>query len=66
MASHKEIYLNQTDAYEFMISKQPSLSGMVNEIRPFRNLDVLDLGAGSGRLSAFIANEARSLINIRI
>lgn len=26
MVSHKEIYSNQADAYEFMISKQPQLS----------------------------------------
>ncbi len=62
MASHNEIYLNQADAYEFMISKQPELAGIVNEVRPYKNLDVLDLGAGSGRLSSFIAKEAKSLI----
>lgn len=62
MASHKEIYSNQADAYEFMISKQPQLSDVINEIKPYGNLDVLDLGAGSGRLSSFIAAEANSLI----
>ncbi|MDU4696489.1 MAG: class I SAM-dependent methyltransferase [Paenibacillus sp.] len=62
MASHNEFYLNQADAYEFMISKQPELAGIVNEVRPYKNLDVLDLGAGSGKLSSFIAKEAKSLI----
>ncbi len=62
LSTHDAIYLNKAEAYEYMISKQPDLSNVINEIRPIRNLDVLDLGAGSGRLSSFIAKEAESLI----
>ncbi|WMT39592.1 class I SAM-dependent methyltransferase [Paenibacillus sp. D2_2] len=62
MATHEEIYRNQTDTYEFMISRQPDLAENIKEIRPFQNLDILDLGAGSGRLSSVIAEEAKSLI----
>jgi ubiquinone/menaquinone biosynthesis C-methylase UbiE len=62
MATHEEIYRNQTDTYEFMISRQPNLAENIKEIRPFQNLDILDLGAGSGRLSRVLAEEAKSLI----
>lgn len=62
MVSHEQIYLNQAGDYDFMVSKQPDLSSVIKEIRPFHGLDILDLGAGSGRLSAMLAKEARSLI----
>jgi len=62
MASHDEIYRSQADAYEDMIARQPDLSGTVRAIRDYRGLDVLDLGAGSGRLSRFLAPEAGSLV----
>jgi ubiquinone/menaquinone biosynthesis C-methylase UbiE len=61
MPNHNEIYMNQAEMYEKMISKQPSLSEILKEIRDFRNLSVVDLGAGSGRLSSIIAPEAKSL-----
>ncbi|OOC61962.1 hypothetical protein [Paenibacillus ihbetae] len=35
MATHEQIYQNQSDVYELMISKQPDLSGVIREIRPF-------------------------------
>ena len=38
------------------------LKDIIKEIRDYRNLDVIDLGAGSGRLSSIIATEAKSLI----
>ncbi|UUZ79385.1 class I SAM-dependent methyltransferase [Paenibacillus sp. P26] len=62
MPNHEEVYKNQAELYEKMISVQPDLSGIIREIRDFRKLDVVDLGAGTGRLSAFIAPEANSLI----
>lgn len=60
--NHNDIYSHQAETYESMIGKQPDLSAIVHEIRPFQQLDVLDLGAGTGRLSAFLAREAKSLI----
>lgn len=62
MPNHNEIYMSKAEMYERMISKQPSLSEIIKEIREYRNLDVADLGAGSGRLSSIIAPEAKSLI----
>lgn len=62
MASHDEIYRSQADAYEDMIARQPDLSGTVRAIRDYRGLDVLDMGAGSGRLARFLAPETGSLV----
>lgn len=62
MSTHEKIYVDQAEAYESMVSKQPDLTEYINEIRPFHGLDVLDLGAGSGRLSTVLAKDAKSLI----
>ena len=62
MATHEQIYRNQADTYEFMASRQPELAEVIKEIRPFHNLDILDLGAGSGRLSRVLAEGAKSLL----
>ncbi|MEF7439945.1 class I SAM-dependent methyltransferase [Paenibacillus lautus] len=57
-----EIYDKQAQAYEAMVSRQPDLSELIHRVRPYEGLDVLDLGAGSGRLSMLLAADARSLI----
>lgn len=57
-----EIYDKQAQAYEAMVSRQPDLSELIHRVRPHEGLDVLDLGAGSGRLSMLLAADARSLI----
>ncbi|QJC50906.1 class I SAM-dependent methyltransferase [Paenibacillus albicereus] len=62
MPNHNEVYNSQADLYELMISKQPLFTDVIKEIRPYKNLDVLDLGAGTGRFSSFIADEANSII----
>ncbi|WP_019636108.1 class I SAM-dependent methyltransferase [Paenibacillus fonticola] len=62
MSNHDQVYLSQAEAYESMISRQPDLSEIVRQIRPYKNLDVLDLGAGSGRLASFLAPEVKTLI----
>lgn len=62
MPDHKEVYLSKAKAYEEMVSRQPDLSKIISSIRPWGGLDVLDLGAGSGRLSTVIAPSAKSLI----
>jgi ubiquinone/menaquinone biosynthesis C-methylase UbiE len=62
LPSHEEIYQNSSDLYENMVSRQPDLSEHIKAIRSYQGLDVLDLGAGSGRLSSIIAPEAKSVI----
>ncbi|SEK18762.1 Methyltransferase domain-containing protein [Paenibacillus sp. cl141a] len=57
-----EIYDKQAQAYEAMVSRQPDLSELIRRVRPYEGLDVLDLGARSGRLSMLLAADAGSLI----
>ncbi|WP_438444947.1 class I SAM-dependent methyltransferase [Gorillibacterium sp. sgz5001074] len=61
MPDHDKIYHQQAELYEALVSKQPSLLDLVNGIRPVRGLDIVDAGAGTGRLSAVLAPYARSL-----
>lgn len=61
MPNHSKIYAEQARMYESLIAKQPSLYETVNAIRPVKGLDIVDAGAGTGRLAAVLAAEARSL-----
>ncbi|CAG7646984.1 class I SAM-dependent methyltransferase [Paenibacillus allorhizosphaerae] len=62
MPNHTDIYNTQADTYEQLISKQRSLLDRIESVRPIGGLDVLDLGAGTGRFSAMLAPKARSLV----
>jgi len=61
MPNHSKIYAEQTRMYDRLIAKQPSLYKAINAIRPIKGLDIVDAGAGTGRLAAVLAAEARSL-----
>ncbi len=62
MPDHDHIYANEADIYHEMISKQPDLTPFIEEIKPFDGLDIVDIGAGTGRLTAVLAPHARSII----
>jgi len=62
MSEHDRIYRELASNYDDMVSRQPDLAPCIREIRSWDGLDVLDMGAGSGRLSTFLAADARSLI----
>lgn len=62
MASHDQIYRTEADAYEAMIGRQPDLTKYISEIRPFNGLDILDMGAGSGRFTGTLAKHAKSVL----
>ncbi|WP_028608495.1 class I SAM-dependent methyltransferase [Paenibacillus harenae] len=62
MPDHNAIYKNEAERYHQLISKQPDLRECIDELRPFRGLDIVDLGAGSGRLTAVLAPQAKSII----
>ncbi|MCP1311215.1 class I SAM-dependent methyltransferase [Paenibacillus tyrfis] len=61
MPNHDQIYAEQAGRYHRLISKQPELAHIVQSIKPFADLDIVDLGAGSGRLSSVLIGQARSL-----
>jgi ubiquinone/menaquinone biosynthesis C-methylase UbiE len=62
MPDHTHIYDREADAYHQLISKQPDLSPIVEEIRPFHGLDIVDIGAGTGRLTTVLAPRAKSIV----
>lgn len=62
MPDHETIYKKEAATYEAMISKQDTLKERIREIRPFAGLDIVDIGAGTGRLSAALAPEAGSIV----
>ncbi len=61
MPDHNRIYREEAERYHQLIAKQPLLDEVIEEIRPFKGLDVVDIGAGTGRLSAVLAAKANSL-----
>ncbi|UED74304.1 class I SAM-dependent methyltransferase [Brevibacillus sp. DP1.3A] len=62
MPNHEQIYKNQAKQYDLMISRQPSLLAIIEEITPIKGQDVIDLGAGSGRLTSVLAPHAKSIL----
>jgi ubiquinone/menaquinone biosynthesis C-methylase UbiE len=62
MPDHAHIYGKQAETYQLLISKQAELLEHIEAIRPIRGLDIVDLGAGTGRLTAELAAQAHSVI----
>ncbi|MFC8685268.1 class I SAM-dependent methyltransferase [Brevibacillus porteri] len=62
MPNHEQIYKTQAEQYDLMISRQPSLLAVIEEITPIKGQDVIDLGAGSGRLTSVLAPHAKSIL----
>ena len=60
----RRIYQNDGDRYEALISRedyQGNISRAIDEIINVKGLDVLDLGAGTGRLTLILAPRAKSI-----
>jgi ubiquinone/menaquinone biosynthesis C-methylase UbiE len=62
MPNHSEIYRTKAEQYERLISKQPSLYDTINAIKPIEGLDIIDVGAGTGRLTCVLAPKAKSIL----
>jgi ubiquinone/menaquinone biosynthesis C-methylase UbiE len=62
LPDHTSIYMEKAQQYERLISKQPGLARVIGEIKDFGGLDVVDLGAGTGRLAAALAPRAKSIV----
>ncbi len=64
MPDYQSIYQRQAAQYELMVSRedyQGNLLPALNALRPLNGLDIVELGAGTGRLTALIAPQAGSL-----
>jgi ubiquinone/menaquinone biosynthesis C-methylase UbiE len=62
MPTEKEVYDSYADRYEQLVYRedyQKNLPKAVRNIRDFKNIDIVELGAGTGRLTRFLAHEAR-------
>jgi ubiquinone/menaquinone biosynthesis C-methylase UbiE len=60
----KDIYANKAEQYEAMVARedyQSNIPRALQEIRPLEGLEVIELGAGTGRLTAMIAPLARRI-----
>lgn len=62
MPNHADIYANQADMYERLVSKQDSLYDLIQSIVPIEGLDIIDMGAGAGRLTRVLAPTAKSIL----
>lgn len=62
--NHDEIYRSRAAEYDRLISAQPSLGARIDALRPLAGLDVVDLGAGSGRLTVPIAAMAGTVLAV--
>jgi ubiquinone/menaquinone biosynthesis C-methylase UbiE len=62
MPDHESIYEREASQYHELIAKQPDLLGTIEEIRPIEGIDIVDMGAGTGRLTTVLAPGAKSII----
>ncbi|WP_195574068.1 class I SAM-dependent methyltransferase [Paenibacillus sp. 1001270B_150601_E10] len=62
MPNHEEIYRHDPKRYHEMIAKQPDLRKVIQDIVHVEGKDIVDLGAGTGRLTASLAPLSRSII----
>lgn len=65
MPTHKEIYASHATQYEALIScedYQGNILAAIQKIVPPENLDVIDLGAGTGRLARLLAPRVRRML----
>lgn len=65
MPSEKEVYANHAVEYEALVSRedyQGNILKAIQEIISLNGLDVLDLGAGTGRLACLLAPYVRTML----
>lgn len=62
MPDHNYIYNEEASRYERLIACQPDMAQYVAEIVDYRGLDIVDVGAGTGRLTVALAPLAGSIV----
>jgi ubiquinone/menaquinone biosynthesis C-methylase UbiE len=64
MPEHREIYAKHADQYELLVSHEDyesNISRALDQITSFEAKDVVELGAGTGRLARLLAPNAKSI-----
>jgi ubiquinone/menaquinone biosynthesis C-methylase UbiE len=65
MTDHfKQIYAREADRYETLVNREDyrhNLLPALSQVRPLANLDVVEFGAGTGRLTALLAPLVRHI-----
>ena len=64
MPSEKEVYDSHADQYELLILREDYLNNIpkeINKIISLEGLNIIDLGAGTGRLTRFLSDQAQHL-----
>lgn len=64
MPDLKDIYARQADRYDELVAREDykhNLFTAINRVRPVAGLDVVELGAGTGRLTCMLAPLAKSI-----
>jgi ubiquinone/menaquinone biosynthesis C-methylase UbiE len=64
MPTEKEVYDSHADQYELLTLREDyhkNISKEINKIRPVGELDIVELGAGTGRLTRLLSGKAHSL-----
>jgi ubiquinone/menaquinone biosynthesis C-methylase UbiE len=64
MPDEKAVYASDADRYEALVARedyQHNIGSALDEILIIDGLDVIDLGAGTGRLAAMLARRAASI-----
>ena len=64
MPSEREVYLAHADRYELLILRedfQNHIPKTINQIRDITGADIVELGAGTGRLTRFLVADAQSV-----
>jgi ubiquinone/menaquinone biosynthesis C-methylase UbiE len=62
MPDHDVIYQEQASMYDRLISKQKSVIPFLEKIHSGKGADIVDIGAGTGRLTVPLAKVARSIV----
>jgi len=64
MPDHKNIYRNEADQYEYLVACEDYTGNLLPAIRqicPLEGKDVVELGAGTGRLTCLLAPRVQSI-----
>jgi ubiquinone/menaquinone biosynthesis C-methylase UbiE len=67
MPDYQEIYRTQAEKYDLLVSRedhQGNLLRALNQVRPLDGLDVVELGAGTGRLTCMVVPPVRKILAI--